>query len=274
MNNSKATAYFEKTGKEDVFSWWNPEDDDRSHLYQWEMQIASDWINSSGIDINNAKFLELACGKGRIRSWLGTNHLSSLPDDCDYTVVDINPKMLEFAKSRYKEEGLKVKTILGNIQNLSLPSDSFDVIICLDSFVHFSDLNKVLDQVCRVLKPGGILISNIDLSTSTRRKIKSFFYRLNSFFNKKYYYRGQNIFKPYSSQDFMDIQSRHSLKNTKQMYYGLFAPIDIEIWDKNHRPYLLSSFLSKALLRLDKFMSKYELFSSFNTYLITLSEKK
>ncbi|WP_282456625.1 methyltransferase domain-containing protein [Chitinophaga sedimenti] len=46
----------------------------------------------------------------------------------------------------------------GSGENLSFPDNSFDVVFCCDVLEHVTDLPKVVAEISRVLKPGGVFI--------------------------------------------------------------------------------------------------------------------
>lgn len=68
---------------------------------------------------------------------------------------DFSLKMLEKAKRR-QCPGEKI-LINANVESLPFRSDLFDRIICFSAFPHFSDKLRVLLEMVRVLKSGGVL---------------------------------------------------------------------------------------------------------------------
>jgi 2-polyprenyl-6-hydroxyphenyl methylase/3-demethylubiquinone-9 3-methyltransferase len=47
---------------------------------------------------------------------------------------------------------------VGAGEALNLPDNSFDVVVCVDVLEHVSDVQRVLAEVARVLRPGGLLL--------------------------------------------------------------------------------------------------------------------
>ena len=275
MNNINAPSYFKKIGANDVFSWWDPEHDDRAHLYLWEVRKIGEWLKLYfPLGFKKIRILEIASGKGRIRSYLGTKHLKILPNNVDYTVIEINQQMLNYSKNRFKGEGLRVNSILGDAHNLPFNKNSFDIVICVETFVHLPKLRKVVKEIGKVLKPNGFLISNVDLSTSLRRKVKNIFFMINSKINSSYKHRGSGIFKPYGLEEYENILLKEKFTIINKLYYGLFAPIEIEIYDKDHRVALINKFISQKLFWLDKLLSYKDKLSSMNTYFLTISKNE
>ena len=71
------------------------------------------------------------------------------------TGIDITPKMIEAAKAKNLE---RVDWVVGDCENLPFDDNSFDVVICTNSFHHYPNPQKFFDSVFRVLKSGGRLI--------------------------------------------------------------------------------------------------------------------
>jgi len=46
----------------------------------------------------------------------------------------------------------------GNFEELPFEHDSFDIVFSQDSFLHSGNREKIIEEVARVLKPGGLFI--------------------------------------------------------------------------------------------------------------------
>ncbi|QFJ53515.1 class I SAM-dependent methyltransferase [Pseudobutyrivibrio xylanivorans] len=94
--------------------------------------------------------LDCGCGTGPMISLLhekdSTKH---------YTGLDITPRMIEVAKSKNLNG---VDWVVGDCENLPFEDNSFDVIICSNSFHHYPNPQKFFNSVKRVLRPNGRLI--------------------------------------------------------------------------------------------------------------------
>ncbi len=94
--------------------------------------------------------LDCGCGTGPMISLLYEKDATK-----NYTGIDITPKMIEVGKSK-KLNG--VKWIVGDCEDLPFDDNSFDVIICSNSFHHYPNPQRFFDSAKRVLRPGGRLI--------------------------------------------------------------------------------------------------------------------
>ena len=94
--------------------------------------------------------LDCGCGTGPMISLLyekdSTKH---------YTGIDITPRMIEVAMAKNLT---RTDWLVGDCENLPFDENSFDVIICSNSFHHYPNPQMFFDSVERVLRPGGRLI--------------------------------------------------------------------------------------------------------------------
>ena len=94
--------------------------------------------------------LDCGCGTGPMLTMLHQKY-----PDKHYTGIDLTPKMIEVAK-RKKLKG--VELVVGDCENLPFADNSFDVVICCESFHHYPNPQDFFHSVYRVLRPGGRLI--------------------------------------------------------------------------------------------------------------------
>lgn len=76
------------------------------------------------------------------------------------TVFDLSGEMLAKDEKVAREQGLTVRTVLGNMENLTALDDAaFDLVWQPVSTCYVPDLGKVYREVARVLVPGGLYIA-------------------------------------------------------------------------------------------------------------------
>ncbi|WP_010134551.1 bifunctional demethylmenaquinone methyltransferase/2-methoxy-6-polyprenyl-1,4-benzoquinol methylase UbiE [Ochrovirga pacifica] len=74
--------------------------------------------------------------------------------------LDISSGMLEIGAQKIKELGLEssIEMVLGDSENIPYPDNHFDAITVSYGVRNFEDLDKGLQEIYRVLKPGGIFV--------------------------------------------------------------------------------------------------------------------
>lgn len=71
------------------------------------------------------------------------------------TGLDISPTFVEIARRNAAEAGVAVAFQEGNASAMPFPSQSFDFILCRAAFKNFSEPVKAIEEMYRVLAPGG-----------------------------------------------------------------------------------------------------------------------
>ena len=111
--------------------------------------------------------LDLGCGTGEmIKLLLEQNEQIHLYG------VDISENMLAVAKEKLGE---KATLVLGDSENLPFQKDMFDVVYCNDSFHHYPKPERVLEEIRRVLKPGGSFLMGDCWQPPLGRAIMNFY---------------------------------------------------------------------------------------------------
>lgn len=105
--------------------------------YWWAAEIAA------GKDV-----LDVACGTG-----YGSEIL--VEAGAKVTAVDISENALAAASSRLGE---RATVLAGDIRDLPLSDESFDLVICWETIEHIDQGDRALAEIKRVLRPEGILL--------------------------------------------------------------------------------------------------------------------
>jgi 2-polyprenyl-6-hydroxyphenyl methylase/3-demethylubiquinone-9 3-methyltransferase len=74
------------------------------------------------------------------------------------TGIDPSEQSLNIAIRHAKDNNLNIKYEKRTGENLRFQNNSFDVVVCCDVLEHVRDLPKVISEISRVLKNGGIFI--------------------------------------------------------------------------------------------------------------------
>lgn len=75
--------------------------------------------------------------------------------DYQVTGVDISQTFVEIAQQNAREAGVKVDFQQGNAASLPFEHGSFDFLLCRAAFKNFTEPVRALQEMYRVLKPGG-----------------------------------------------------------------------------------------------------------------------
>ena len=96
-------------------------------------------------------FVDIAGGYGR----LADEYLSRAESA---TLFDYSKTELAQAREMY---GDRLKTKAGDIYNLPFKADSFDALMMIRATHHFADMQKVSNELYRVLRPGGVAVIEV-----------------------------------------------------------------------------------------------------------------
>jgi len=107
-----------------------------------------------GKEVALGKVAEFGCGTG-----FYTLALASKADSV--VATDLSPGMLLLAQERVKANNVKFQ--IEDRQKTSLPAEAFDTAF-MSLVIHFTDPEKTIAEMRRILKPGGsLIISNLDV---------------------------------------------------------------------------------------------------------------
>nr|CAB3232978.1 2-methoxy-6-polyprenyl-1,4-benzoquinol methylase, mitochondrial-like [Phallusia mammillata] len=103
----------------------------------------------------NTILLDAAGGTGDI-AFRTLNYVKTKSSvEPEVTVCDLNSDMLDVGKERAKKQNLDLKWVCGSADDLPFPDESFTAYTISFGIRNCTDINKVLEEAYRVLKPGG-----------------------------------------------------------------------------------------------------------------------
>ena len=108
------------------------------------------------------KILEIGCGQGFNTQILAKNTKN------DVIGIDFSREEIIIAKKRYKGVNFEVM----NAENLKFKGNTFDKIYAIQILEHVDNLDKVLDEIARVLKPKGRVIISVPYHRSEKWLLK------------------------------------------------------------------------------------------------------
>jgi ubiquinone/menaquinone biosynthesis C-methylase UbiE len=94
--------------------------------------------------------LEVAIGTGL--------NLAHYPEQVRLTGLEWSPTMLDLARHRAEHLDRTVDLRLGDAQALQFPDGCFDTVVCTFSLCAIPDERKALEEMARMLRPGGLLL--------------------------------------------------------------------------------------------------------------------
>lgn len=94
-----------------------------------------------------APMLDAGCGTGL--------NLASMP--AGSIGIDLNPRNLDLIRERLPEHPV----VLGDIEAMPFADESFSTIVCTEVLEHVPYPATALEEMRRVLKPGGVLIGSV-----------------------------------------------------------------------------------------------------------------
>jgi ubiquinone/menaquinone biosynthesis C-methylase UbiE len=104
--------------------------------------------------------LDLGCGSGNL-----TGHLVAA--GLNVIAADVSPKFLQLVESRFADAGPKVDPMLLNGRDLAaLPDQRVDLAAAYSVLHHVPDYLRIIDEMVRVTKPGGVIYLDHEVNES------------------------------------------------------------------------------------------------------------
>ncbi len=179
------------------YEWWNK----NPMLYDWDNKISKkqsdleyfkkiddifgfghslcnnpDWPNSKILEnfipyeeFNNKKVLEIGCGAGLMASHIARS-------GANLTAIDITDKAIELTKKRFVLDNLNADIKKMDAENLQIQSDDIDFVISWGVIHHSGNMQKIIDEIFRVLKVGGRAHIMVYNKNSLRYRFYCFFW--------------------------------------------------------------------------------------------------
>lgn len=114
-----------------------------------EFVIFKQSLRKHSIDLTGKVILDAGCGSGYSTKLIIEEFMPS-----QIAAFDFMPEQINLAK----KQGLKANFFLGNITKINLPSYAFDAVFVFGVLHHVTGWKKALEEIARVLKPGGVLL--------------------------------------------------------------------------------------------------------------------
>jgi ubiquinone/menaquinone biosynthesis C-methylase UbiE len=143
--------------------------------------------------LNYSSLLDVGCGTGEVLSCI-------YREGVKFSGLDISSKMLGIAR---KNLGGNVDLRLGDSEKLPWDDESFEALLCLNSFHHYPNPEKVLNEMNRVLKSGGKLVMADPWQSTPLRQLMNTFIHFN----------GGGDFRIYSESEICSLLTETGFKD-------------------------------------------------------------
>jgi SAM-dependent methyltransferase len=124
-------------------SWAEFYDQPGNQLIDLEQPIVREILD----ELPRGVALDAACGTGRHSAYLAS---------LGHTVIGVDSSVAMLARAREKVPGGQFHE--AELHDLPLPDDHVDLVVCALALMHVRDLELVLGELVRVLRPGGSLV--------------------------------------------------------------------------------------------------------------------
>jgi 2-polyprenyl-6-hydroxyphenyl methylase/3-demethylubiquinone-9 3-methyltransferase len=103
------------------------------------------------IEPNGKRVLDIGCGGGILaEEFAGVGY--------QVTGIDPSEPSLEAAREHARKVGLDIEYEVGIGEDIPFDNETFDLVYACDVLEHVNDLEKVIEETARVLKPDGIYL--------------------------------------------------------------------------------------------------------------------
>lgn len=182
------------------------------------------------LEIENGKLLDIVELKGQLCilnvSANGTLHTGLKKMD-NYIITEYMPG-IESGRTMWGGIGNR-DLLCVDLQDIPFTDNSFDVVISEDVMEHIEDYNKALDEIYRVLRPGGFYIFTIPLmegkKTQSRKEKKNYFHG----FGSQLYY----VYTDFGD-DMIEILDAHGFKSRVSKSHIFYTNDEITDADKEY----------------------------------------
>lgn len=132
-------------------------------------------LNNNNIIKSN--ILDVASGTGDMTIMLAKYFIQS-----NITGLDLSQEMLNIAKKKILKKNIKnnIKLIKGDVENIPIESNTFDVVTIIFGIRNFENIESSLNEIYRILKPKGLILI-LEFSKPKNLFIK-FIYKIYSFY--------------------------------------------------------------------------------------------
>jgi ubiquinone/menaquinone biosynthesis C-methylase UbiE len=166
---------------------------------------------------------------------------------CRIVGVDASQGMLGIAQTQINSQPCEGRLFcrIATIEKLPLRDNAFDGVICSSVIEYLHDPKACLEELHRVLKPGGVLLISVPNSQSALRRFLKFTHSMSgSLFNQPWPH-----YLKYSRNEYTVDEFKNCLKEVGMdiMHYKYFSPIEVGEFAKMWTGSLIIFMVQKPL---------------------------
>ncbi|MBL1140649.1 MAG: class I SAM-dependent methyltransferase [Proteobacteria bacterium] len=151
-NNSSSFEGSEISEFFDEMSHGRNEKINANPIVDYEQNVRSEIVLNYLSPKSGDKILDIGCGNARDIAYI-------LEQGAEIIGIDISEGMILEAKKDLEKLGYKNVTLeVGDATNLAYADNQFDKVLCSEVIEHIPNADKALNEMWRILKPGGHLI--------------------------------------------------------------------------------------------------------------------
>jgi len=185
--------------------WWNPR-----HSLLKMAAFKFEYFHERIGSLDGLRILDLGCGGGLIAEKFAKQ-------GANVTGIDLSEKALCAARDHAAAGGLQISYELGKAEEIPVADGLFDAVVCADCLEHVGDLERVIEQVSRVLKDGGVFcydtfnrnfLSKVIITWIVESRLRREYRRLNVSERAFGIHDWSKFIKP---EELTEIMARHGL---------------------------------------------------------------
>tara|TARA_Y100000996_G_scaffold402518_1_gene374566 strand:- start:978 stop:1718 length:741 start_codon:yes stop_codon:yes gene_type:complete len=207
-----------------------------------------DFYSFLNINARNSEILDYGCGVGPVIEKVIKYNPKKI------TGIDISDISISKAKEKFINSGSKVELFVDNCESTTFSNDKFDIVYGL-GILHHLQFSKCINEISRILKPGGTLLFIEPLGTNPLINL----YRL---LTPKSRSKDEH---PLLFRDFKKIKEK--FKNFNVKYYGFLTLVFFPLYKSN------KSEIFKILVKMDQLLFKIKIFKYF-AWSVLITAKK
>lgn len=175
---------------------------DNSEYSKFSKQIYP-YVLKELANIQYSNILDVGCGTGNLLlKVIEKNKKTNIYG------IDMSPDMLDIAKIKMKYTNATL--IEADAENLPFADDFFDVVICIESFHNYSNKEKALLEIKRVLKNNGRFIICDNITPNIIRQIINIYRK----------FKDKNRLKKYSKNEILNLIKKMNFRNINFQMIG------------------------------------------------------